>query len=100
MCGYLRVSPRTAFWVVDPIDRAANFASGIAHYAIVMANVSNGWIELVAIYNAEVDELSLATRGKRGDAKRKSAEVYNDDGDGKCQRGARLVEPAGQPTLS
>ena len=36
---------------------------GIAHYAIVMANVSNGWIELVAIYNAEVDELSLATRG-------------------------------------
>lgn len=65
-----------------------------------MANVSNGWIELVAIYNAEVDELSFATRGKGAMRNGKVLRCATDDGDGKCQCGARLVEPAGQPTLS
>ena len=52
-----------SFWVVDPIDGTANFARGIAHYAIVMAFVTEGRIELGAIYNVEMDELYLATRG-------------------------------------
>ena len=51
------------FWVVDPIDGTANFARGIAHYAIVIAFVMDNLVELGAIYNPEMDELYLATRG-------------------------------------
>jgi myo-inositol-1(or 4)-monophosphatase len=40
-----------------------NFARGIAHYAIAMAYVSSGWIEIGTIYTVEADELYLATRG-------------------------------------
>lgn len=53
-----------SFWVVDPIDGTANFARGISHYAIVMAFVMEGRVELGAIYNVEMDELYLAARGK------------------------------------
>ncbi|WP_442581625.1 inositol monophosphatase family protein [Mesorhizobium sp. ASY16-5R] len=51
-------------WVVDPIDGTANFARGIPHYCISIAFVSNGEIELGAIYNPSLDELHLARRGQ------------------------------------
>lgn len=55
---------RSDIWVVDPIDGTANFARDIPHYCISIAFVSNGEIELGAIYNPSLDELYFARRGQ------------------------------------
>lgn len=50
-------------WVVDPIDGTANFARDIPHFCIAIAFVSNGEMEIGAIYNPVLDELYFARRG-------------------------------------
>lgn len=54
----------TDIWVVDPIDGTANFARQIPHYCISIAFVSNGRIELGAIYNPSINEFYFARRGR------------------------------------
>lgn len=51
-------------WVVDPIDGTANFARDVPHFCVSIAYVSNGEIELGAIYNPALDELYFARRGE------------------------------------
>lgn len=51
-------------WVVDPIDGTANFARQIPHYCISIAFVSNGRIELGAIYNPSINEFYFARHGR------------------------------------
>jgi myo-inositol-1(or 4)-monophosphatase len=56
------VAPR--LWVVDPIDGTANFARGIPHFAISIAFVDQGRVEIGAIANPAMDETYFARRGR------------------------------------
>ncbi|MSP88238.1 MAG: inositol monophosphatase [Alphaproteobacteria bacterium] len=49
-------------WVIDPIDGTANFARGIAPFAISIAYCRAGQVELGAIYDPLTDELFAARR--------------------------------------
>lgn len=51
-------------WVVDPIDGTGNFARGIPHFAISIAYVLNGRIELGIVYDPASKELFSAMRGR------------------------------------
>ena len=51
-------------WVVDPIDGTANFARGIPHFAISIAFVRDGTVEIGVIYNVMQAELYTAQRGR------------------------------------
>lgn len=51
-------------WVVDPIDGTSNFARGIPHFAVSIAFVSRGRIEIGVVYNVMLDELYVAARGR------------------------------------
>lgn len=51
-------------WVVDPIDGTANFARGIPHFAISIAFVREGTVEIGVIYNVMQAELYTARRGR------------------------------------
>jgi myo-inositol-1(or 4)-monophosphatase len=51
-------------WVVDPIDGTANFARGIPHFAISIAFVRDGSIEIGVIYDVMHAELYTAQRGR------------------------------------
>ena len=51
-------------WVVDPIDGTANFARGVAHFCISVAFMSDGVVELGAIYAPGQDELYVAAKGE------------------------------------
>jgi myo-inositol-1(or 4)-monophosphatase len=53
-----------AVFVVDPIDGTANFARGIPHFAISIAFVLGGRIELGVVYDVMQDELYAAARGR------------------------------------
>jgi myo-inositol-1(or 4)-monophosphatase len=50
-------------WVIDPIDGTANFARGIAHFAVSIAYCRDGQVELGVIYDPMADELFAARRG-------------------------------------
>ncbi|QRM28728.1 inositol monophosphatase family protein [Microvirga sp. VF16] len=49
-------------WVVDPIDGTANFARGIPHFAISIAFVREGTVEIGVIYNVMQAELYTGRR--------------------------------------
>lgn len=51
-------------WVVDPIDGTANFARGIAHFCISIAQVEDGDVKVGVIYDPMRDELFAAARGE------------------------------------
>jgi myo-inositol-1(or 4)-monophosphatase len=51
-------------WVVDPIDGTANFARGIPHFAISIAFVREGRVEIGVIYDVIHAELYTAQRGR------------------------------------
>src|SRR5690349_9381425 len=53
-----------AVWVVDPIDGTANFARGIPHFAISIAFVRRGLVEIGVVYDVMQDELYAAVRGR------------------------------------
>ena len=51
-------------WVVDPIDGTANFARGIPHFAISIAFVREGRVEIGVVYDVMHAELYTAQRGR------------------------------------
>jgi myo-inositol-1(or 4)-monophosphatase len=51
-------------WVVDPIDGTANFARGIPHFAISIAFVRDGRVEIGVVYDVMHSELYTAQRGR------------------------------------
>ena len=63
-----RIAEESPLWIVDPIDGTNNFCSLIPHYAISVALVNQGSIELGMIYDPNRDELFHAEHG-RGDFK-------------------------------
>jgi myo-inositol-1(or 4)-monophosphatase len=56
--------PGARLWIVDPIDGTANFARGIAHFCISIAQVENGEVVVGVIYDPMRDELFAAARGE------------------------------------
>ncbi|MBZ6078640.1 inositol monophosphatase family protein [Microvirga puerhi] len=50
-------------WVVDPIDGTANFARGIPHFAISIAFVRDGRVEIGVVLDVMHGELYTARRG-------------------------------------
>ena len=50
-------------WVIDPIDGTANFARGIGHFAISIAFLSGGIVELGVVYNVMAGEMFAARHG-------------------------------------
>lgn len=56
--------PDTAgFWVVDPIDGTTNFIRGLRHWAVSIAFVRDGVLELGVIYDATTQSVYSAARG-------------------------------------
>jgi myo-inositol-1(or 4)-monophosphatase len=51
-------------WVIDPIDGTANYARGIAHYAVSVGCVADGQPLLCALYDPSHDRLYHAARGE------------------------------------
>ncbi|MEJ2359811.1 MAG: inositol monophosphatase family protein [Gammaproteobacteria bacterium] len=51
-------------WVVDPLDGTSNFSQGIACFAVSVALVVNGRIELGLVYDPVRDECFRAQRGR------------------------------------
>lgn len=56
-------SAAAVLWVIDPIDGTQNFARGIAHFAISVALVCDGVVQLGLVYNPVTDEMFAARRG-------------------------------------
>jgi myo-inositol-1(or 4)-monophosphatase len=52
-----------ARWVVDPLDGTANFVHSFPHFAVSVALVLDGEVEVGAIYDPMRDELFSAARG-------------------------------------
>ena len=50
-------------WVVDPIDGTANFLRGIPHWAVSIAYMAAGEVEIGVVYDPMTDELYSARRG-------------------------------------
>ena len=50
-------------WVVDPLDGTNNFAHGFWAFAVSIALVENGAVQLGVVYAPELDQLFTATRG-------------------------------------
>lgn len=50
-------------WVIDPIDGTANFARGLANFAISIAFCVDGVAELGIVFDPAADELFFARRG-------------------------------------
>jgi myo-inositol-1(or 4)-monophosphatase len=50
-------------WVVDPLDGTLNFIRGFPHFAVSVALVDRGDVEVGAIYDPVRDELFTARRG-------------------------------------
>jgi myo-inositol-1(or 4)-monophosphatase len=50
-------------WVVDPLDGTTNFVRAFPHFAVSVALVSGGHVEIGAVYDPMRDELFSAARG-------------------------------------
>ena len=57
-----QLAPR--LWVVDPIDGTANFARGIPHFAVSIAFLDQGRVELGGIANPATAETYFSRRGR------------------------------------
>ena len=53
---------KNGVWVVDPIDGTSNFSLGIPHYAVSVALIQNGIIQLAVVYDPSRDECFSAQR--------------------------------------
>ena len=51
-------------WVVDPLDGTRNYASGIPHFAVVVALAWHGEVVVGVTYDPVRDELFTAEKGK------------------------------------
>lgn len=54
----------SAIWILDPLDGTTNFSTGIPYYAISLALIKNGQIELGVVYDPERDECFFAEKGQ------------------------------------
>lgn len=54
---------RDYVWVVDPLDGTTNFLHGFPHYAVSIALLHKGQVEVGVIYDPMRDELFTAKRG-------------------------------------
>ena len=61
-------------WVVDPLDGTTNFVHGFPHFAVSVALVVDGRIEVGAIFDPMRDEMFSAARG--GGAWRNGTRIY------------------------
>lgn len=50
-------------WIIDPIDGTANFARGLAHFAISVGFMRGGKVELGVVHNPVTGEHFVAFRG-------------------------------------
>lgn len=51
-------------WIIDPLDGTANFVHGFPHFAISIALLKKGQLEVGLVYNPITDELFTAARGE------------------------------------
>ena len=51
-----------SIWVLDPLDGTTNFAAGIPYYAVSLALIENGQVELGVVYDPERDECFIAEK--------------------------------------
>jgi myo-inositol-1(or 4)-monophosphatase len=66
-------------WVIDPIDGTVNFLRGIPHWAVSIAFMVDGEVEIGVAYDPMADELYSARRG--GGATRDGAPIRVSDCD-------------------
>jgi myo-inositol-1(or 4)-monophosphatase len=59
--------PGAGFWVLDPLDGTSNFVNGIPYFAVALAVVVEGRVELAMVYDPARQELfhALAGQGAR-----------------------------------
>jgi myo-inositol-1(or 4)-monophosphatase len=69
-----------ARWVVDPLDGTANFVHGFPHFAVSVAFVAGGRVEVGAIYDPIHDELFAAARGRGASCNGRPLRVSNRPG--------------------
>ncbi len=50
-------------WIIDPLDGTTNFLHGFPNYSVSIAVCRNGKVEHGVIYDPNLDELFVATRG-------------------------------------
>jgi myo-inositol-1(or 4)-monophosphatase len=50
-------------WIIDPLDGTTNFLHGMPHYAVSIACMIKGRLEIAVVYNPVTDELFTASRG-------------------------------------
>ena len=51
-------------WIVDPLDGTSNFSVGVGYFAVSIALILNGQIELGLVYDPVRDECFTAQRGR------------------------------------
>ncbi|MBF0611247.1 MAG: inositol monophosphatase [Magnetococcales bacterium] len=51
-------------WIIDPIDGTTNFLHGIPHFAVSVALLLEGEIQVGVVYNPVTDELFSAEKGR------------------------------------
>ncbi|WP_072281866.1 inositol monophosphatase family protein [Rappaport israeli] len=51
-------------WIIDPLDGTANFLHGLPIFAVSIALVHQGKLEVGLVYNPVVDECFMAARGE------------------------------------
>jgi myo-inositol-1(or 4)-monophosphatase len=54
----------SSIWILDPLDGTTNFSSGIPYYAISLALIKNGQVELGIVYDPERKECFFAEKGQ------------------------------------
>jgi len=57
------VRSRAGFWCLDPLDGTSNFSSGIPYFAISLAWIEEGAVQLAVVYDPCRDECFSARRG-------------------------------------
>lgn len=53
-----------AYWCIDPVDGTNNYAAGMPLYAVSIAYINNGVVEMGLIYDPSRDEVFTAIKGK------------------------------------
>ena len=51
-------------WCIDPLDGTSNFSAGVPYYAVSVALIRNGRVELGVVYDPSRKECFCAARGK------------------------------------
>jgi len=57
-------SNRAGLWILDPLDGTSNFAAGVPYFAVSLALLIDGRVELGLVYDPVRDECFMAQRGR------------------------------------